>query len=110
MMPSTDFRFGGFNCISELTRGAAQIGRKFIERFRAAPTGFMRSPIERITKIDKDDFGEVRIETTKLIEGLLKILLLDGGRNRIRRCDNRCRAKRDTLFRGLGKPVNHHAR
>src|SRR5947208_9906126 len=67
----------------------------------------MRPAIERITKIDKDDFRKIGIEPTQLIESLLKILLLDCSRYRIRRHDSRRRVNRDTLFRRFRKPVNH---
>src|SRR5262245_35160949 len=67
----------------------------------------MRARVKRIAKVDKDDFREVGIETTQLIEGLLNISLLHHGRRSIYVRDRRCDP--DVLLCLAGKPIDEYA-
>src|SRR5262245_2569920 len=85
----------------------AQVRREFIQRLGAPASCFMRARVKRIAKVDKDDFREVRIETTQLIESLLNISLLHHGRRGIYVRDRR--RDPDVLLCLAGKPIDEYA-
>ena len=84
MIPSTAFRFGGFSCRSEARAGSLKYGEISSRAFGPRPRALMSSPVKGVTKINEDDFGKIRIESTQLIESALEISLLDRGGNGVR--------------------------